>query len=250
MPESQAALRISAIAGGNKVDFIAKAKSEVKPRTAFFGLVHRRECLVPTWQGWLMFALLGMALLVVVALTIHPFLALTEPVAARLLVVEGWAPDYVLEKAKTNFERNGYGKLYVTGGPLERGAYLSGYKTYAELGAATLIRMGMRKDALEVVPAPFAQQDRTYASAVALRNRLRQHGAAEASINLISRGAHARRSRLLFQQAFGDGSRVGIMAIEDRDYDPRHWWEFSQGVRTVVEELVAYLYARFIFPWF
>ena len=215
----------------------------------FWGLVCRRECLVPTWRGWLLFALFGIALMVTGVLRVHPFLAVNEPVPSGVLVVEGWVPDYVLEEARAEFERHHYSKLYVTGGPLERGAHLSEYKTYAELGAATLIRMGMRKDAIEVVPAPPVGRDRTYTSAVTLKNWLHHHSADGTSINVVSKGAHARRSRLLFQKAFGEGSRVGIIAVEDRDYDPKHWWKFSQGVRVVVDEFVAYMYALVVFPF-
>ncbi len=221
----------------------------MKPRKISYGFVRRRECLVPTWRGWLLFTLLCITLLVTVVLRIHPFLTVTEPAPAAVLVVEGWVPDYVLEQAKAEFERHRYHMLYITGGPLERGGHLSLYKTYAELGAATLIRMGMRKEAIEAVPAPLVQQDRTYASAVALKNWLRQHSVGGTTINVVSKGAHARRSRLLFQKAFGEDSRVGIIAIEDRDYDPKHWWKFSQGVRTVVDELVAYIYALIVFPF-
>lgn len=99
------------------------------------------------------------------------------------------------------------------------------------------------------MPAPFAQQDRTYTSAVALKNWLRQSATDETSINVVCKGAHARRSRLLFQMAFGEDSRVVVLAIEDRDYDPRHWWKFSRRVRTVVDELVAYIYAVVVFPF-
>ena len=218
----------------------------MKPRKTFWGFAHRRECLVPTWRGWLLVTLFGIALMV--------FLAVTEPVPAEVLVVEGWVPDYVLKEARVEFERHHYRKMYVTGGPLERDAYLSEYKTYAELGAATLIRMGMSKDALEPVPAPPVGKDRTYTSAVTLKNWLHQYATEPtsinvASINVVSMGAHARRSWLLFQKAFGEGLRVGLIAVEDRDYDPKHWWKSSQGVRVVGDELVAYIYAVFIFPF-
>jgi hypothetical protein len=145
--------------------------------------------------------------------------------------------------------RHHYRRLYVTGGSLEIGGHLSEYKTYAELGAATLVRMGMSKSAIEAVPAPSVQRDRTYTSAVALRNRLHQQTSHEAGINLVSVGAHARRSRLLFQKAFGEDLRVGIIAIENRGYDPKCWWKSSSGVRTVVDELIAYIYALVVFPF-
>lgn len=211
--------------------------------------VQLRECLIPTWRGWLVIALFGIALIVTGGAMMHSFLAAIEPVPARVLVVEGWVPDYALEKAKAEFERSHYIRLYVTGGPLQTGGHLSQYRTYAEIGVATLIRMGMREDTLEPVPAPPTDKDRTYISALTLRNRLRQHDTNVRNINVVSMGAHARRTRLLFQKAFGTDSQVGVIAVEDRDYDPSRWWQYSQGVRTVIGELVAYTYARAVFPF-
>lgn len=221
---------------------------KMKSRKPLWGFAQHRECLRPTWRGWLLLTFLGIALLVSGMLTIHPFLAVNERIPAVVLVVEGWVPDYVLEEAKAEFKRHGYRRLYVTGGPLERGGHLSEYKTHADLGAATLVRMGMGKDVVQAVPAPAVRKDRTYTSAVALKNRMHQHASDEASINVVAMGTHARRSRLLFQKAFGEGVRVGIIAVADRDYDPEYWWNSSQGVRVVVDELVAYIYAVFIFP--
>ena len=215
----------------------------------FWQFVQLRECLIPTWRGWLLFALFGIALIVMGGAMVHPFLAVIEPVPAKVLVVEGWVPDYALAKAKAEFERNHYVRLYVTGGTLQTGGHLSEYRTYAEIGAATLIRMGMQKDALEPVPAPPTGKDRTYISAATLRNRLHNHATDVSSINVVSMGAHARRTRLLFQKALGKDSQVGIIAIEDQDYDPRRWWQSSQGVRTVISELIAYTYALAIFPF-
>jgi hypothetical protein len=68
-----------------------------------------------------------------------------------------------------------------------------------------------------------------------------------AEFNLISVGPHARRSRLLFEKAFGREVRVGIIALESQDYDPQHWWRSSMGVRVVTDELIAYSYARLLF---
>ena len=36
----------------------------------------------------------------------------------------------------------------------------------------------------------------------------------------------------------------GIIAVEDQDYDSKRWWESSDGVRTVIGEMIAYVYAR------
>jgi uncharacterized SAM-binding protein YcdF (DUF218 family) len=107
--------------------------------------------------------------------------------------------------------------------------------------------MGMSQDTVQAVPSGYVYKDRTYTEAVALSNWLRQHGTLPKEINLISLGAHARRSRLLFEKAFGKSTRVGIIAVEDRNYDPAHWWKTSEGVRSVISETIAYGYARFLF---
>jgi hypothetical protein len=60
-------------------------------------------------------------------------------------------------------------------------------------------------------------------------------------------GAHARRTRLLFQKALGPDIKVGVIAIETRNYDGRHWWRSSTGVREVLTEGIGYLYSKFFF---
>jgi hypothetical protein len=218
-------------------------------RKAFFGLLQRRELLVPTWQGLLLFVSVFAGLFALIALNIQPFLSLNAPVQAEVLVVEGWVPDFVLEEVKTMFEQGHYKKIYVTGGPLEMGGVTSGYQTYAELGADTLLEMGLGSDVVEAVPAPFVRRDRTYASALALKNKLHQQAAKISAINLVSLGVHSRRSHLLFQKAFAKELQVGIIAVDDRNYFGERWWKFSEGVRMVTDELFAYLYAILVFPF-
>jgi hypothetical protein len=97
------------------------------------------------------------------------------------------------------------------------------------------------------VPASRVRVDRTYACAVALKNWFRQNGIAETNVNVISMGAHSRRTRLLFSKAFGKEYRVGVISLENRGYDPKKWWESSDGVRTVTGEAIGYCYARLLF---
>lgn len=211
------------------------------------GLFRRRSCVVPTRRGWLLLTVAAAALTLLAMRVVHPFLAVSAPTTAQVLVVEGWAPDYALKAAMEEFRRGAYSRLFVTGGPLERGSFLAEYKTYAELGAATLIKLGLTTNIVQAVPAPWVRQDRTYTSAVTLRTWLKEHGAAQATLNVMSVGAHSRRTRLLFEKAFGRESRIGILATEHRDYDARRWWASSSGVRIVTDELVGYAYARVFF---
>jgi len=211
------------------------------------GLFRRRSVIVPTFRGCLVF-LLGLAvLLVLVIRTIHPFLAVNAPVAGGVLVIEGWAPDYALEAAAEQFKRDHYDKLFVTGGPLEWGSPLSEYKTTADVSAATLLKLGLSSNSVQAVPGPLVRRDRTYSSAVALKKWFEDHGTIPSKVNLLTVGPHARRSRLMFEKAFGKGVAVGVTALPVRDYDPARWYRSSQGFRVVTGEAMAYGYARLFF---
>jgi uncharacterized SAM-binding protein YcdF (DUF218 family) len=90
-------------------------------------------------------------------------------------------------------------------------------------------------------------RDRTYASAVALRVWLREHSMNVHSINVVTEGAHARRTRLMFQEALGKDVGVGIIAVPNPDYDQKRWWLYSEGVKEVGSEAFAYIYSRLLF---
>jgi len=152
-----------------------------------------------------------------------------------------------MREAIAEFNRGRYTMLYVTGGPLERGALLSEYHTTAELGTASLLRMGMPKEFVQVVPTPLVRRDRTYASAIALKRWLDAHQIAPSNLTVVAPGPHARRTRLLFQKAFGNATQVGVFAAKDLDYDPQEWWMSSNGFRAETDEAIAYVYARMLF---
>ena len=211
------------------------------------GFLQRRECLLPTWRGWLVLLFAIAALVVFSIRGAYSFLTVNDPVDSSALVVEGWLPDYALQEAIMEFGRGHYRRIFVTGGPLDNGAPLSEYRTFAELGAATLLRLGLNTNAVQAVPAPKVRLDRTYASAMALKSWLGSHEVADTNFNVISLGPHSRRSRLLFEKALGKGYKVGIIAIENQEYDAKQWWASSAGVRSMLDEIIAYVYARLSF---
>jgi hypothetical protein len=175
---------------------------------------------------------------------LHPFLAITDPTRAQVLVVEGWLPDYALEAARKEFTSQPYHLLFTTGGPLEVGSHLAQYATYAELAHATLDHLGVPPDQSTAIPAPPTTRARTYHSALALRDHCLAQGLVLDAVNIVTLGAHARRSQLCFQQALGPNTRVGVIAVPDASYDPERWWTFSHGVKTVAGESLAWLYAH------
>ncbi|HMD69371.1 MAG TPA: hypothetical protein VKF42_10870 [Chitinivibrionales bacterium] len=203
----------------------------------------RREFPVPTAWAWCVALAAIAALLLVFIFTIHSFLAPVNPVSSRIMVVEGWLPEYTLARAAEDFRSKGFRLLIVTGGPVEVGHFLTGYNSLANVGAATLRKLGIDSSAIVVVPAPFVQKDRTYEEAVSLKHWLLQSSTPEKSLTLYSIGCHSRRSHLLYARVLGREYTVGIVACVNRDYDSRHWWHYSNGVRAVADETLAYCYA-------
>jgi uncharacterized SAM-binding protein YcdF (DUF218 family) len=212
-----------------------------------WGLLRRRQCLVPTLRGWLLLALILGALALLAARTAYPFLAVTNSVPGGALVVEGWSPDRVLRIAIAEYKQNHYTKIFVTGLPVEQGTLLTDYTNYAHVGAAMLIKLGMDPNDVQAVPCGQTRRDRTYHTALSLKHFLRDHNLSPTRVNLITVGPHARRSWLLFEKAFGQTATVGIIAAPATDYDARSWWQCSAGFRNVTGEIMAYAYARLLF---
>jgi uncharacterized SAM-binding protein YcdF (DUF218 family) len=106
---------------------------------------------------------------------------------------------------------------------------------------------GVAEEFLQRVPRRTVDRDRTYGSAVELRNWFHEHNISVQSINVVTEGVHARRTRLLFQEAFGKSVTIGIIAVPNPDYEARHWWRYSEGVREVIGETIVYVYARFFY---
>ena len=208
----------------------------------------KRERWGLTWQGWLALLLILVLAAVVFLTRIHPFLTPTHRVESNILVVEGWVHSHVIQAAVKEFTTGNYQLVFSTGGPSNgSGKYTWDADTSASVGAGQLRAAGVPPESLQMVASHVIGRDRTYYSAVALRDWFREHNTDVKSLNIISESTHARRTWLLFQEAFGDKVKVGVIAIQNPDYDAKHWWRSSDGVREVVDETVAYLYVRLFF---
>ena len=207
----------------------------------------RRKSWTLTWSGWVVLLVTLIIYIVVICNNLYSFLSVQAPLPqADVLVVEGWLPDYGVEAAIAEFEKNSYQKIITTGLPLSLGFYLAEYKTFAELSAASFQALGFNSEQLVAVPGPKVRKDRTYYSAIALRDWLSNSELEVNSINLFSFGPHTRRSLLLFKKALEPTVKVGAIAVDPLEYDPENWWQSSEGVRSIISETIAYTYARFL----
>jgi uncharacterized SAM-binding protein YcdF (DUF218 family) len=217
-------------------------------RRALGGLVNRKERWSLSVRGWL-FLIVALLLLAGVTLSgVHPFLAITHRQNTDILVVEGWVHDYAIRAAVEEFKAGSYLRVFTTGGPVTGlGHYVNDYQTAASVAAGRLKAAGIPSEVLQMAPSRIMDRDRTYSSAIALREWFREHNFAVRKLNIVTEGLHARRSRLLFQKAFGDEVEIGIIAIPSPDYEASRWWRYSEGVKEVISETAAYLYVRFLF---
>ncbi len=200
-----------------------------------------------TIQGWLL-VLFALTMLVAVYLSVaQRFLAVSKPADTKLMVLEGWISDAEVTQALQELKNKEYSYLLITGAPVTKGGALAPYHDYAELTLQNLRKQGYTAKNIIAIPVKLVRKDRTYASALAVKTWLNQQNLHQAALNIYTSGAHARRTRLLYRKAFGEKTDIGIVALENPDYNPEHWYTSSNGVRVVLGETIAYLYALLFF---
>ena len=209
-----------------------------------FGTFTRKERWGLSWRGWLLLVSAGLVAACLVFLNIHPFLAVTHRVNTNLLVVEGWIPRYALREAAEEFRTGSYQRIFTTGGPVE-GGYTNDYNTSASVGAEILKKFGVPDDRDGSFARNCPRENIQFSGRIARLVTRTQY--TRDSINVLTEDAHARRTRLLYHEAFGKSVTVGIIAVANPDYNSTKWWHYSDGVREVIGESIAYIYARFFF---
>ena len=211
------------------------------------GLLVRKPCWTLSLKGKLLVLAMTCVLVLGVVRFIYPFLAVTDPVPADVLIIEGWIPPGTMRQAAAEFHLGPYHRLLLLRPIVDiPDKYASGRYT-GDYMANLLIEAGVPQDEETTLFPVVAQKDRTYHSALAARQWLAEHDMEVKSLDVATLGPHARRSRLLYEQAFGAHVKIGIIALSNFEYDPDHWWRSSEGVREVLGEIIAYAYAKCLF---
>jgi hypothetical protein len=210
-------------------------------------LLRRRSVWLPTVWGWLVLLLVSAAIVLVAVLNVYAFLSPNHPVGGRVLVVEGWMLAPELDQALRIYRAGHYERLITTGGPIEDGSARESAASYAEQSRDYLVRHGLAPDAVVAVPAPASAHERSYLNAVMVREWVAQSGVSVDALDLLSSGAHTRRSWMLNAKAFGPQVKVGIIAVRPSNYDTQHWWRSSTGAKDVITEAIAWLWTELFF---
>lgn len=223
-----------------------KKRKRVKKQKKLWGVISYKPRWGLTIWGWLGVFIVWAFLFWLLLFRLESFLSYSQPVDAKVLVVEGWIADEGIMGAIDEFERKPYELMVTAGSPFGRGEYLSEYKDFANLSKATMVTLGFDPDKIQPIPTPEVIRDRTITSAQAVKDWLKQSELDPQAINVYTLDVHGRRTWLLYRQVFEPEITVGIISHPALDYDPDAWWASSQGFRKVVAEGIAYIYAKFL----
>jgi hypothetical protein len=216
-----------------------------------FQLFVTKQCRRLTLWGWLVLLLLLALVFRLWLGTVCSWLSLNQPVPAKTLVVEGWIEDYALQHAVDFYRKNNYNHMIVTGLPITQWRDYVTFKNTAQGAVAVMKRYGFKDTVYKAVIPLSVTINRTYNTAVATRLLFQKHPEFGKSFNIYSVGVHARRTHLMFERAFGNPYKIGVIADTDRTFDPEHWWRTSKGFRNVSNEFVAFNYVwAFFHPEF
>jgi hypothetical protein len=215
-------------------------------RVALWGLFSRRVRWSLSLRGWLTLLVCCVGLSAVVLFGVHSFLAITHPVESNTLVVEGWIPDPVFNDVVAEVKLRGYQHVLTTGGPINWDVAASSGGTYAGYGATRLKESGVAPNIVVAVPCKSRDWERTFQAGLAVHDYITTNHLSSRGLNVITVGAHARRTRLLYERALQGKIPVGIIALQPDGYDPKHWWRTSTGIREVISETAAYIYCRLV----
>ena len=209
-------------------------------------LFRRRRVVLPTLWGWLLILLTIGVVVGFVFRNMAIFLTVNEPVGASYLVIDGWLDKEELDQGLAYFGAQDFSKLVVVGGPISNDFH--GIDTsYAERAAGYLLEQGLPQERVAIVNVPYSAQDRTFLSAVMLREFFQQQGILMTRLDLFTSSVHTRRSRDLYRLAFGEQVEIGIIATAPRDFTPTHWWKSSDRGKGVAVEFAGWFLVKCCF---
>ena len=170
-------------------------------------LFKKRMLWFPTLWGFLLCSSMIVLCLILLFKNAANYLSKNQQIEAQYLVVEGWLAEPELTEAIDIFQQGDYQLLITTGGP-DTSQLKPQYKSYAEKAAAFILNTGFDKNRLIVIPTPASAQDRTYLSAVMVRDWFEQNSF-KPEFDILPEGVHSRRTHVLYKKAFGQNSKIG-----------------------------------------
>ncbi len=185
---------------------------------------------------------LGLLGAVAVLAGLHRFLAMQTPLAtAHCLIVEGWLPPFELRQCAAIALRDQYELIIVAA---RRDALQTNpAMTTLDRAQAELIAHGVPAEKIVLVGAPPTGKHRTFGAALAVRDWLKTLPAPPRQANVVSGGAHARKTHAAYRRALAGMVELGALSVRPGAYNPSWWFLSRIGLRYTLLDLVGYLYA-------
>jgi|HubBroStandDraft_6_1064221.scaffolds.fasta_scaffold164774_2 hypothetical protein len=204
------------------------------------GWLHRVQSAAK-WSPKLLGSLAIVVLLVIAVIWLciygESFFSLTRRVPPQVLVVEGWIGVDGIRAAAAEFERGGYQYIVATGGQTEDRQSSS---NFAEMAGRELIRRGVPDDRIIMAPTGEIEHERTFKSAVAAWRALQKRGICSKTVNVMTLGPHARRTRLVYAKVYAPSAQVGVIAWTPSDYEGGPWWRSNRRTKCFLKEIIGY----------
>jgi hypothetical protein len=191
-------------------------------------------------------ALIGVAVAmsIFIVISLHDFLAVSNPVGEGIFVVEAWIPVEALAEVQKAFASGRYRYLVVVGYQRQQAFSNESNVTDVDRAARELEKRGVDNAILVKIRAPVTSTRKTYTSAVAVKQWLSSSGLPTHCVDVFTVGVHARKSWILFRYALGGSYRVGVIAGTPMYYDPKRWLLSASGRRLVLRNVGGCLYSE------
>ena len=193
----------------------------------------------PTPLGWSCGLLLILAVILSWTFLAEGWLSLTARKPAKILVVEGWIGLEGIKAAEREFTQEKYDLVVATGG-LTGERWNVARWNYAEMAAKELRRLGVPGEQILPARAREIESQRTFEAAVAARQALLASGIHPAAINVMTRGPHARRSRLVYAKVFGADTKVGVISWTPESERNSPWWGSTDRASDLIKESIGF----------
>jgi hypothetical protein len=105
------------------------------------------------------------------------------------------------------------------------------YNSNAELARNRLISMGINSSQIIAIPGETVIVNRTLTSALAFRDWLKQTNKDIRGINIISMGAHARRTWMIYNRILQEKYPIGIISLPDYTYTQSRIYRIIKNIR-------------------
>jgi len=157
------------------------------------------------------------------------------------MVVEGWVGPETIDAAADAFSHESFRWVVAAGGPTGERRNRK-RQTYAEIAADGLIEAGVASEKIIRAPARDVETQRTYESAIAVREALVMKGLSPKTLTIFTRGVHARRSQLVYSKVFGRDTQISVISWQPTSQHTKFWWQSSARAKDFFTETIGYVY--------